>query len=262
MRVVDVLVATNRPSVVAFLKQLGEHSEPPLSIRRIPLAPEPDCLELGAASVALVDMGTDADAGVALCEALRRGRPELPVVAIVCCPSPTMPWHVRGLRAVGVRNLLDAQATPVEIVDALHALARGDAGLRVQFHEQYQALWEADDLISEDGRVILKLVAHGFGDAEIATRMSVSPRTAQSRVEELRERVGARNRAELAAWAGAHGLYRPRIREPVAEPANTRSVSNENFYFKLTEIDLADSGNQFARTGKKSAQSGSHICQF
>ena len=219
MRALDVLVATNRPSVVAFLRQLGERSDPPIVVRPIPLNCGNVTSELGSASVALIDVGTDADTAVVLSDQSHHHRPDLPIVVILCCVTPTMPWHIRGMRKAGVRNLLDAQVAPAEIIDSLSALARGDAGLRVVFHHQYETVWPADEVLSDDGEAVLRMVAGGLSDAEIAVRLHVSPRTAQHRVEELRMRVGARNRTELAAWAVAHGLYVP---GPSQQPITAR----------------------------------------
>ena len=49
----------------------------------------------------------------------------------------------------------------------------------------------------------------GLSDREIASRLHRSPHTIKHYVERLREAVGARNRIELAAWAGRHGFDQP-----------------------------------------------------
>ncbi|MGK5112911.1 response regulator transcription factor, partial [Geodermatophilus sp. CPCC 205506] len=45
------------------------------------------------------------------------------------------------------------------------------------------------------------LVAQGLTDREIAARLVISPRTAESHVEQILARLGFRSRAEIAAWA-------------------------------------------------------------
>ncbi|TMD12096.1 MAG: response regulator transcription factor [Chloroflexi bacterium] len=59
-----------------------------------------------------------------------------------------------------------------------------------------------------DASVLSKL-AQGLSDREIASRLHRSPHTIKHYVERLREAVGARNRIELAAWAGRHGFDQP-----------------------------------------------------
>jgi non-specific serine/threonine protein kinase len=48
---------------------------------------------------------------------------------------------------------------------------------------------------------VADLVAQGLTDREIAARLVVSPRTAESHVEQILTRLGFRSRTEIAAWA-------------------------------------------------------------
>ena len=52
-------------------------------------------------------------------------------------------------------------------------------------------------------------MAAGLPDHEIGRRLHLSPHTVKHHIEQLRGELGARNRIELAAWAGRHGFYRP-----------------------------------------------------
>jgi DNA-binding NarL/FixJ family response regulator len=54
---------------------------------------------------------------------------------------------------------------------------------------------------------LLELVAYGRSDREIGALLHLSPHTVKHRIERLRDALGARNRIELAAWAGRHGFY-------------------------------------------------------
>jgi predicted ATPase/DNA-binding CsgD family transcriptional regulator len=48
---------------------------------------------------------------------------------------------------------------------------------------------------------VAALVARGLTDREIAARLVISPRTAESHVEQILTRLGFRSRAEIAAWS-------------------------------------------------------------
>jgi non-specific serine/threonine protein kinase len=48
---------------------------------------------------------------------------------------------------------------------------------------------------------VADLVTQGLTDREIAARLVISPRTAESHVEQILARLGFRSRAEIAAWA-------------------------------------------------------------
>ena len=49
-------------------------------------------------------------------------------------------------------------------------------------------------------REVADLVAQGLTDRQIAARLVISPRTAESHVEQILTRLGFRSRAEIAAW--------------------------------------------------------------
>jgi non-specific serine/threonine protein kinase len=59
---------------------------------------------------------------------------------------------------------------------------------------------------------VADLVTQGLTDREIAARLVISPRTAESHVEQILARLGFRSRAEIAAWAATRD--RP-VRVPV-----------------------------------------------
>jgi DNA-binding NarL/FixJ family response regulator len=52
-------------------------------------------------------------------------------------------------------------------------------------------------------RQVAELVAQGLTDREIAARLVISPRTAESHVEQILTRLGFRSRAQIAAWTAA-----------------------------------------------------------
>jgi len=51
---------------------------------------------------------------------------------------------------------------------------------------------------------VAELVAHGLTDRQIAAKLVISPRTAESHVEQIRHRLGVGSRAEVAAWFARH----------------------------------------------------------
>ena len=52
-------------------------------------------------------------------------------------------------------------------------------------------------------REVADLVAQGMTDREIAARLVISPRTAESHVEQILTRLGFRSRAQIAAWTAS-----------------------------------------------------------
>ena len=54
-------------------------------------------------------------------------------------------------------------------------------------------------------REVASLVAEGLTNREIASRLFISERTAESHVEQLRSKLGVRSRSQVAAWVTAQG---------------------------------------------------------
>jgi DNA-binding NarL/FixJ family response regulator len=218
MSALHVLLISNRPAVQAFLDVHSAGSVPPLSITAIQLsaeALEQHAHEIHAADVAMIDVGADPDAAVIVCQELHQRRPDLRVLAVVCCPNPTLPWHVRSMLANGVQEMLDAQSTPDEVVDRLLAMVEDRHSLRVALHRDFGALanWSIEQLGRAD-QALLELVAGGQSDLEIGLRLQLGERTVRQHVRGLRQALQLKNREELAAWAGANGFYRPRRLSP------------------------------------------------
>ena len=61
-------------------------------------------------------------------------------------------------------------------------------------------------LLGEREHEILRLVAGGGTDKEIAERLYISPRTVQNHLTRIREKTGLRRRAQLTRWAMEHAL--------------------------------------------------------
>lgn len=53
---------------------------------------------------------------------------------------------------------------------------------------------------------ILRLIARGRTDKEIALALSISPRTVQNHLGRIRQKTGLRRRAELTRWAVEHAV--------------------------------------------------------
>jgi DNA-binding NarL/FixJ family response regulator len=48
---------------------------------------------------------------------------------------------------------------------------------------------------------LVRLVAAGLGNKEIARRLSISERTVETHLDQLRRQLGLQNRTQLATWA-------------------------------------------------------------
>jgi DNA-binding NarL/FixJ family response regulator len=210
-RTYRLLLASTRWSVHAYFAGLRERGLPGLVI--VPLPQDPTELDPGAleqAHAAVVDAGVDAHAAIVLVDALAELTPSLPVVALLCCPQSATPRQLQGLVRTGA-SVLDLETPPEEAARVLKSVARGASLLYVHLRRDHRTLlhdilFKGEDATTQRVR-LLELLTLGLPDHEIGKRLHLSPHTVKHRLEDLRKELGARNRIELAAWAGRHGFY-------------------------------------------------------
>jgi pimeloyl-ACP methyl ester carboxylesterase/DNA-binding CsgD family transcriptional regulator len=144
--------------------------------------------------------------------------------------APTLVVHRRGDRAMPFaqgRELaaLLPQARFVALDGVLHppwlgdsAAVLGAVGAFLDAHDAAPAAapvgdeWEggpearADGPLTEREREVLRLVAEGLSDVQIAERLVVSPHTVHRHVANIRTKLGQPSRAAAAAYAARRGL--------------------------------------------------------
>jgi DNA-binding NarL/FixJ family response regulator len=171
-------------------------------------------LSLDRATV-LVDLAPDPDEGVELCRMLRQKFETSVLAAMLCCAKPATRQHVTALLDAGVRFITDATADLEELGAELGEVVSGQRSLHVRLATELQAVTVdlsrdmSASILDLTGpmRRLLTLLASGMSDHELASALTLSQSSVRRRIEDLKVAAGARNRVELAAWAGAHGLY-------------------------------------------------------
>jgi DNA-binding NarL/FixJ family response regulator len=117
----------------------------------------------------------------------------------------------------GARGYLTKDASAEEIERAIHAVADGRTHLdpAIQRRLVTAALDQAgrvepvpDALTSREVEV-LKLIAAGLSNADIAATLVVSAATVKTHVNHIFQKTGARDRAQAVRYAFEHGLASP-----------------------------------------------------
>lgn len=109
-----------------------------------------------------------------------------------------------------LRRAVDAGVAGYVLKDApigelAAALRRVHAGERVVSPELAVAAWDAADPLTERERELLRAVAEGAGNAEIAARLCLAEGTVRNYLSSAMAKVGARNRTEAARVARTRG---------------------------------------------------------
>jgi DNA-binding NarL/FixJ family response regulator len=123
-----------------------------------------------------------------------------------------------ALRA-GASGFLLKDARPRELLHAIEVVAAGDALIAPQITRRLIAEFAArrdptqpsDALadLTDREREVLRLVARGLSNAEIAGRLVISPLTAKTHVSNVLRKLDCRDRAALVALAYESGLIAP-----------------------------------------------------
>jgi DNA-binding NarL/FixJ family response regulator len=124
----------------------------------------------------------------------------------------------KALRA-GASGFLLKDAGPSELLNAIRVIAAGDALIAPSITRRLIADFAsrrdrneppaavAD--LTEREREILRLVARGLSNAEIADRLVISPLTTKTHVSRILRKLNCRDRAQLVTLAYESGLVTP-----------------------------------------------------
>lgn len=169
------------------------------------------------ADVAIVDLELPEGDGVGVVAALREDDPPTPAVVLTGLRDD----RKLGLAIeAGAAAVLSKTAEMQDIIDAVRVVAAGGSVLPpVETSRRLQALakdrdrhWRskllADQLTAREAEIIEHLV-YGLGNADIATRLGISPETVQTHIRNLMGKLGASSRLEAVSLALQHGLVEP-----------------------------------------------------
>ncbi len=122
------------------------------------------------------------------------------------------PSYVREAFAAGASGYLLKEAADAELVHAVREVAGGGRyvhptlGARLAQAEVDAARRAADDPLSEREREVLRLLALGHTNQEIAQQLYISVRTAETHRAHIMQKLGLGTRAELVRYALANGM--------------------------------------------------------
>lgn len=147
-------------------------------------------------------------------EVVRRLRERFPRSAILVLSMIDNPADVQLCLTSGARGYLMKEAAATELVDAVRAVASGHEYLQPALGVALARWREAPGRtrtgssvdLSEREREVLRLIALGHTNAEIARLLFLSVRTVENHRASLMRKLGAHSRAELVQHAARSGL--------------------------------------------------------
>ncbi len=140
-------------------------------------------------------------------------------LAVVVITTFDTDEHVSGALRAGARGFLLKDAGPALLVQAIHAAAEGDAliapsvtaRLLAGFADSATSAQRARPLVALTDREeeVALTVAQGRTNAEIAEELHISLSTVKFHLASLMNKIGARNRVQIAIWAYETRRVRP-----------------------------------------------------
>jgi two-component system, NarL family, response regulator NreC len=162
--------------------------------------------------VILMDVLMPAQGGLETLPSLLHEQPDVKVLILSMEDDPR---YVRAAFANGASGYVLKEAADDELVSAIREVARGgrylhpELGARLIEADAEAAKRAEADPLSEREHEILRLLALGHTNQEIAKQLFISIRTAETHRAHIMQKLKLSTRAELVTYALANGLLEP-----------------------------------------------------
>ena len=160
--------------------------------------------ESSGADVILMDISMPGLDGV---EATRRIVARDPDAKVVMLTSFADNRKILDALEAGASGYLLKHAGPDELLNAIRAAAAGEAPLDPKAARALldsRRMPSADKALSAREQEVLRLVAQGLANKQIARRLAISERTVKAHLTNIFGRLGVSDRTQAALWARDH----------------------------------------------------------
>ena len=159
--------------------------------------------------VMLLDVVMPGESGIDVVPKVLTESPETRVLVLSMQDDPS---YVREAFAAGARGYVLKEAADEEVVSAIREVAGGGSyvhpalGARMVAADAAERAAAESDPLSEREREVLRLLALGHTNQEIASQLYISVRTAESHRAHIMQKLRLSTRAELVRYALSNGL--------------------------------------------------------
>lgn len=133
-------------------------------------------------------------------------------IPVVVVTTFDLDEYVRGAISNGASGFLLKDVGPTLLVEAVHAAVNGDAlispSVTVRFLQHFASTTtrnRADGVLSSREEELVVAVARGRTNQEISEELFISLSTVKSHLTNIQNKLGLRNRVEVAGWAWETG---------------------------------------------------------
>jgi two-component system, NarL family, response regulator NreC len=155
--------------------------------------------------VLVLDLNMPGGSSLQMIPALRAESPDTQIVVLTMQQEPAFAREALGAGALGY---VLKEAADDELVEAVRRAAAGESYLNPRLGARIasETLPEPLDDLSRREVDVLRLIALGHTNAEIAERLYLSVRTVETHRAHIQQKLRLSTRAELVGYALEHGL--------------------------------------------------------
>ena len=163
-----------------------------------------DELETSPVDVILSDIRMPGMDGFQMLKRLQEMQLNIPVILLTTFDEPDFPLQAA---ANGAKGFLLKDASPEQLFDAILRVANGETLLapvatnQVRAHYTYHDTTQPTDTFNDREIAILRLLAGGYSNKEIATAVFLSEGTVKNYVSDILDKLGARDRTRAVLKA-------------------------------------------------------------
>lgn len=178
------------------LKVVAEFADLPSTVRGVP-ALRPDVLVL--------DLAMAGSSSLTAIPGLLASSPGLRLVVLTMHDEP---GFAREALRLGAHGYVLKEAAADELVLAVRSVLRGTTYLQPSLGARLAKQDQPAGNLTDREREVLRLLATGHTNAEIARELFLSLRTVESHRGQIRAKLNLETRAQINAYAQEHGLAR------------------------------------------------------
>jgi two-component system response regulator NreC len=158
-------------------------------------------------NVLVLDLGMPGGSSI---EAILRLRESVPETQIVVLTMDESPVFAQQALAAGALGFMLKDAADDELPRAVRVVARGEEYISPRVSARLRGLQQsiADDKLTPRETEVLRLIALGHTNVEIAHKLHLSPRTIETHRTRIHRKLGLATRAALVRYALGRGLLK------------------------------------------------------
>jgi two-component system response regulator NreC len=161
--------------------------------------------------VVVMDISMPGADGIEVTRQLKKDSPSVHVLILTVHEDESL---LRAAIRAGAAGYIVKRAVESELISAIHAACRGELYVhpsmtRALLHDLQPAFVSEDvavELLTPREIEVLRLVAKGYTNRQIAEDLSISVRTVESHRANVMDKLNLRSRVELVRYATKHGL--------------------------------------------------------